>query len=55
MGSAISAQLCELEISPNVMPSTSSMPTAARRLPRSAVAGERSRYTPYMKQKIVAV
>ncbi len=49
IGGMMKTQLLVPPISPKVMPMTSSMPTAATRLPRRAVAGERSSWMPNMK------
>jgi hypothetical protein len=45
----MNTQLPLAPINPAVMPRTSSMPSAAIRLPRRAVAGERSSWMPNMK------
>ncbi len=55
IGGMIRGQLLVLWMSAAVMPRTSSMPTAATRLPCRAVAGERSSWMPNMKPIAVSM
>ena len=55
IGGMISGQLPVLWINAAVIPSTSSIPTAATRFPWRAVAGERSSWMPNMKLTAVSM